>query len=1331
MNRVPEFRLSRAWMVFVLAWIGLLPRPAQAWSWGVTSQVWETQGTMFSSPAIGTNGIIYVASKSTNAPCLWALNPNGTTQQVWTMEDRSFASPTIGPDGTIYIGGESDKFYGFNPDGTTQHVWNTAGRVISHAAIARDRTIYVVCGETSDHTLYAFHPDGTTNRTWQVCADSGSITAPPVLTTNDDIVIMGSDQTLFLFDADGTTQRTWTVSGGSHSPAAIGPDGTIYIGSVYSNVFYAFHPDGSTQQVWKTIGDVDYCSAAVGTNGIVYVGDMSGYVYGFAPDGTTQHVWVAGSAIYSSLALGADGTIYVGCNDRTNFYAFHADGTTNLAWVLGEGRIQASPAVAPDGTVYIGSYDYNEFYGLEGTGGALMASAWPEFGQNQFNTGRPLWSPTNIAASQMEYDDRIVVSWTAGDYALGYEVWRSTNASADNAIWVGATQELTFSDTGAQALRSYYYWIRSTNAMARGPLEGEGALGERACTVTPDNGPWNGGNSVVFTNGLMGTGGSDITNVTFDGVSATAITGQGVNWVRVQAPPGPSGSVTVVIYSTVLGATTVPNAYLYNPPGQIGMDVWDAWTEVASMPTMLKFMGGAVLDDALFTIGGADASVNKTNVYRFDGDSWRQVRGLPDIRSRVGAAAYNGQIYAVAGYRTSVSVTNVFVNDGINWTQVAGLPAARHSPAVEVMGDHLYAIGGQNAAGAETNVYRFDGTNWTQVAGLPAGRYGAAASVWNDALYVLGGYNASDVAQTNVYRFDGTNWTEIAGLPEAQAYLGAASSEGLLYAMGGASSSNTYRYDGTNWTPGAGMPAQRYGYAGGVIGGHYHAAGGSGPAGTPRANTYRHQARIYQSGVDPESGSIAGGFAVIITGSNLCSGVLSDVLEVTLCGISAVIDSVSPTQIVVTASAAPGALSGDVVVSSTAFGTTTGSNRFAYVDSDILVLGTNGMSIANGAAPNFARGTEFGMWRVGAGGTNAFAIVNSGTSDLLIDGWTTNGATADVFSVAGIPASVAPGATSEFTVAYAPFVPATYTASLVIANNSSGTDSNFVVRLRGSAYSLTAYRGPAFGGNLVTVSNGLLGSGADITNVTVGGASAGIVTQGLNWVRIVMPAHQAGTATVAVASASRGVTPLIDAYLYDPYVRAVASPYGSLAPSGLVLLPYGGSTSFVAAAHAYYHIGEVLTNGVSVPEAAGLSVFTSTWNNVMATGGIVAVFAENTTIDTGTPEWWLAQHGWTNDFEAAATNDTDLDGVLAWQEYLGDTIPTNGESYLHLTGVSTAGVEWVGGTGVVQYLEWSRQVDTNEWVMLATNLPPTPVTNTASIPDMGTSNGFLRVRAER
>lgn len=53
-----------------------------------------------------------------------------------------------------------------------------------------------------------------------------------------------------------------------------------------------------------------------------------------------------------------------------------------------------------------------------------------------------------------------------------------------------------------------------------------------------------------------------------------------------------------------------------------------------------------------------------------------------------------------------------------------------------------------------------------------------------------------------------------------------------------------------------------------------------------------------------------------------------------------------------------------------------------------------------------------------------------------------------------------------------------------------------------------------------------------------------------------------------------------------------------------------------------------------------------------------ANFTENLAA-SNTPEWWLALHGWTNDFDAAATRDAEPDGFFTWQEYIADTDPTN------------------------------------------------------------------------
>jgi hypothetical protein len=66
-----------------------------------------------------------------------------------------------------------------------------------------------------------------------------------------------------------------------------------------------------------------------------------------------------------------------------------------------------------------------------------------------------------------------------------------------------------------------------------------------------------------------------------------------------------------------------------------------------------------------------------------------------------------------------------------------------------------------------------------------------------------------------------------------------------------------------------------------------------------------------------------------------------------------------------------------------------------------------------------------------------------------------------------------------------------------------------------------------------------------------------------------------------------------------------------------------------------------------------------------------ALFGENLAT-RGTPEWWLAQHGWTNDFNAAETTDADCDGLLNWQEYCAGTDPANPASVLRMTALGRA-----------------------------------------------------------
>ncbi len=115
---------------------------------------------------------------------------------------------------------------------------------------------------------------------------------------------------------------------------------------------------------------------------------------------------------------------------------------------------------------------------------------------------------------------------------------------------------------------------------------------------------------------------------------------------------------------------------------------------------------------------------------------------------------------------------------------------------------------------------------------------------------------------------------------------------------------------------------------------------------------------------------------------------------------------------------------------------------------EMAISGTNGADIANGAAAVPENGTDFGTLVWGSSLTNTFTITNPGNADLTISDWTTSGADAGAFVIAGIPTTLAPEGEASFTVTFTPSAVGIFTAALHIANDS--LDSLFVLNLAGT-----------------------------------------------------------------------------------------------------------------------------------------------------------------------------------------------------------------------------------------------------------------------------------------
>ena len=169
----------------------------------------------------------------------------------------------------------------------------------------------------------------------------------------------------WVFPAEGAV-------GSITSSPAIGPDGTIYVGSGDSKV-YAIQPDGTKKWESETGGAVSSSPALGYFGGIlrIYVGSEDNKVYAINADGTAATgAWpfVTGGKVTSSPAINNSGIMYVGSEDN-KVYAIKIDGTAQEGeWpFVTEGKVTSSPAIDSDGTIYVGSHDH-KVYAIKSNG---------------------------------------------------------------------------------------------------------------------------------------------------------------------------------------------------------------------------------------------------------------------------------------------------------------------------------------------------------------------------------------------------------------------------------------------------------------------------------------------------------------------------------------------------------------------------------------------------------------------------------------------------------------------------------------------------------------------------------------------------------------------------------------------------------------------------------------------------------------------------------------------------------------------------------------------------------------------------------------------------
>jgi uncharacterized repeat protein (TIGR01451 family) len=198
-------------------------------------------------------------------------------------------------------------------------------------------------------------------------------------------------------------------------------------------------------------------------------------------------------------------------------------------------------------------------------------------------------------------------------------------------------------------------------------------------------------------------------------------------------------------------------------------------------------------------------------------------------------------------------------------------------------------------------------------------------------------------------------------------------------------------------------------------------------------------------------------------------------------------------------------------------------------------------------------------------------------------------------------------------------------------------------------------------------------------------------------------------------------------------VVAVAGVHGSISPSGVVWVAYGGTTNFLITAAPYYHVDDITTNTTSVGDVGQVAWTNFTWTGIHGSGTVEAVFGENLATNE-TPEWWLVLHGLTNGFDAEALADQDVDGAWTWAEHVAGTDPTNKRSVFSVTGVvanvdTSIVLTWYSVSNKVYSVEKSLNAGAS-YSAIASNIPATPPVNVYTAQPPAAAACYFRVRVE-
>jgi outer membrane protein assembly factor BamB/pimeloyl-ACP methyl ester carboxylesterase len=367
----------------------------------------DLAGWVYSAPAVGPDGSVYVASVDGNLRYSY-LQRYRVDQGLATLlidahpltqPATDASAPVVAPDGRIIFASNDGSLHIFKEDGDALCTWEPGvyGVHPSTPAVAVDGSIVVAVDHNfgANGRLWGFSTDCV--RRWSTEVSIGFNTgrgfkASPGIGSDAGIYAGHvSADSVYAFSGAGARQWALHAGGPVYSSVAIDPTGLIYVGA--GAALLAMTPNGTL--VWsRPLEGAVTASPVIGMGGTVYIGDETGVFY--AVDGATGTVLRSvhtGETITATAAVGQSGRVYVTTRRPANpsiLWAF----TSTLEVIqkvtlagAARGHYGSSPTIA-NGRLYVGAGRTLHVFAVTDAG--LASSAWPSFQRDEGNGGRAI-----------------------------------------------------------------------------------------------------------------------------------------------------------------------------------------------------------------------------------------------------------------------------------------------------------------------------------------------------------------------------------------------------------------------------------------------------------------------------------------------------------------------------------------------------------------------------------------------------------------------------------------------------------------------------------------------------------------------------------------------------------------------------------------------------------------------------------------------------------------------------------------------------------------------------------------------------------------------------